>query len=309
MSWIETKPPISYSAVDQLIQHIEASTEKFIDGVVLATALKFVYGLGLKKNELFSLSVGHVFDASLSPLNAIIIGPLSLGQIVITIPTSFTPTILNYLPHLQNIYGAGLGPNVPLFPNRTKVPYNDTSFSRHLDILTKNLHLSTRVNLEMIRKTGICKYYDHLKAMQATVWWMSSIRALDLTAEFARRTERHTEAILRGQIQPWGGKLRTQAVVRRQISGDDLTLRLTNNTLPSETEIMEIIGELARAYFPSLSRLEEFRTELTNAIQRNSALNEPEIIAAFHAQLEALGFGVDPDDRAIYSRDERLWDE
>jgi len=141
------------------------------------------------------------------------------------------------------------------------------------------------------------------------VWWMSSIRALDLTAEFARRTERHTEAILRGQIQPWGGKLRTQAVVRRQISGDDLTLRLTNNTLPSETEIMEIIGELARAYFPSLSRLEEFRTELTNAIQRNSALNEPEIIAAFHAQLEALGFGVDPDDRAIYSRDERLWDE
>jgi len=302
MSWINTKPPISYSAVDQLIQHIEASTEKFSDGVVLATALKFTYCLGLKKKEVLCLRVGHVFDPSFSPLNAI---RLFSGQIVISIPNSFTPTILNYLPHLQNLYGTGLSLNTPLFPGRNGNQYDDTNFSRHLDYFKKSLNL--RANLEKIRQAGICKFYDDLKATQATTG-MSSYSALSRTAAFARKTERHTEGILTDQIQEWGGKPKPEPVVQRQISVNELTLRLKNNTLPSEPEIMEIIEELARAYIPGLGRLEEFRTELANAFQRNSALSEPEITAAFYSQLAAREYGVNPDDGTLYSLVVRLWD-
>jgi len=309
MAWINTKPPLSYSDVDRLIQHIEASAEKFIDGVVLSTALKFVYGLGLKKGELLCLTVGHVFDQNLSPLNAIRIGPPYLVKTsVIPIPDSFKPTILNYLPYLQNLYGAEFGLTVPLFPNRKKGSYNDTNFALHLDYFAEQLNME--VNLEKIRKTGICKYYDDLRATSG----IADYAALPRTAAFARKTKRHMEGILTDQIQQWGGKSQSATAsptapataAQAQVSVTELTLRLKNNALPSETEIMEIVERLYGAYIPSLAAMEEFRTELANAAQRNSALNEPEITAAFHVQLDKLGFEINPNDRRMYSRDERL---
>jgi len=293
MTWITTQPPIPYADVDALIRHIQASTERFIDGVVLATALKFVYGLALKKGELLCLTVGHVCDQNLSPLNAIRIRLPRQGPTVITVPNSFKQMISNYLPHIQNLYGADFNLNVSLFPDRTKRPYNDTSLQRHLDFFTGSLNMQ-RVNLEMIRKTGICQYYDDLHARHV-ILRVSEWEAPELAAKFARTGERHIIDLLEGNIKPAGddSKRKAKAKAAKRIPVDRLTLRLKNNTMPSAAEIMEIIEQVY--YFPTYKALGDFQTEVANAIQRNSALDESEITeitAYFRSKLYDLGFEV-----------------
>ncbi len=314
MAWIDTKPPLSYSDVDRLIQHIQASNRKFVAGIVLATALKFTYCLALRKSELLCLTVGHVFDHNLLPLSVIRIRLPRQVPAVITALNSFTPTVLNYLPHLQNLYGADFGLNVPLFPNRQKQPYNDTNFAYHLDILTKPEPLEMHVNLEKVRKTGICKYYDDLKAMQTTrhpLERMNEYDVLERTARFARTGERHTIDLLNGDIKAAGddSKRKARAKAAKRMAVDKLSLRLKDSTMLSAAEIMKIIEELY--HFPTRVALDDFLIELANAIQQ-SALNESEvteIAAYFRSKLYDLGFEVKLADGKILPREYTLTDE
>ncbi len=203
IDWIETRPPIAYADVDHLIEAIEGSSVSFIDGVVLATALKFAYWLGLKKAEILPLRVENICDQNGSILNALRIAHPS-GQITIPIPNDFKPVIVDYLLHLQEISGgSGISPTDWLFPDQNGKPYDDSSFSRHLSDFAKGLNI--KVNLEKVRQAGVCKFYDDLKANQETTS-MSAYGALSRTADFARRKIRHTGELLRGQIRQWGGR-------------------------------------------------------------------------------------------------------
>jgi hypothetical protein len=295
---IQTKPPIPYAIIDQLISNIEQSKELLIDGRVLGAALRFAYFLGFRKREILNLRIEHVLDANQAVRNAII-----FDSEQISVPADFTRTIVDYCSYLRT-YRKKLVPDWPFFPNRKKdKPYGETTIVRHINHFSGVF--SYDITIEKIRQSGICRFYDGLGATQPDYY--VQFDALESTARFARvRSIIHAHHILIDQIDEWGNRPKPRVEPPKLIPVDDLIKRVRDAGSLSETAAMEIIEKDLLKVQKSLRKMEELRNEFItgmSAANLDSSVRE-RLIEKFDAQLQSIGFGVNPSDGRLSMLDD-----
>jgi len=300
--WINTKPPIPYPDVTRLIQTIEQSNLFHIDGSVLATALKFVYFFGLRKVEIINLKIGGVLDERYLPLGEVVI-----NQDRISVPLELMHTVVGHSNYLRTFYRKKFNLDQPLFPNRKRNQYDDTTLQRQIDYFAKGSRY--KVTFERIRRAGICRYYDEL---QYSAYYSDS-QALEFTASFARVISiYHARDILIDDIRPWGHKKTPTAPSPYTVSLVSLTSRLQGTVNISETMALEIMEEIPKTSFSKFQILQEFSDEFLDAIWRSRALAFPVKLALsdrMYSHLQAIGFNVDQVDGRLIEPKDIIWEE
>lgn len=193
MDYIETRPPVPETEIENLIAAIESVKTPTIDGVVLSSLVRVCNECALKKNELIELSIKDVAKKGL-------VGDfINVGERKARLSSDAKQILQNHIDYLKR-NGYRLYPSSPLFPTKKNERYNGRLLDNHLNLGPNN-------GLEKIRQSGICKHYDQLKDKGLTPQ-----NCLSKTKEFARvekryTTKRHTKGILTGNVQPTGKKV------------------------------------------------------------------------------------------------------
>jgi integrase len=321
---IRTKPPIPHAIIEWLIDDIEHGQDhrkllrKFKislnfaylrNAKVLATALRFAYFLGFSTGELLRLRVNHVMDE-----NQTVRGTISFDGEQINIE-NMGRSIAEYCSYLKTIYGKKFQPDSPLFPDMKKkksykkLAYDESTLVRHINYFSEVTGYD--ITIEKIRQSGICRFYDLLGATQPGEWVQEL--ALEATAKFARvKSTRHAYNILIDRIDPWGNRPKPRVAQPVVIPTEAVIERIRGVGSLSAAEAMVIIeNDLPKAQ-RSLSKMEELRNEFIRVISGDPSLDgsvKETLVEKFDAQLESIGFRVNPDDGRLSPPEDVLYED
>jgi len=165
----------------------EYGKDDYIDGQILANALKFVFWTGLKRSKFPILKIG---DVTCQGTGEIVSG-IEIGHREVIIFEDLKTLIQNHLAYLK-IAGYKTTRAQPLFPKTRKssLKHNSTDKNRFYDDGTMSLHIRKCLKVtefsfqgfESIRQAGICSYFIRLKESGA----LSPDECLLETTFFAR---------------------------------------------------------------------------------------------------------------------------
>ncbi len=186
MQTIHVQPRLSETDFFNLVNRVEHFNTPFIDGKVLSAIIKATFYCGLKKTEILSLNISDIVDK-----NGVI-----RQNIYNEIPISDQSRTI-FQDHLEYLKFKSYRRinSAPLFPNRKKERYCSRQLQYHLKKCMKD------VGLETIRQSGICRFYEQMKAERRY-----DVECLQKTVQFARCTQRHVLGILKNKITPAGKK-------------------------------------------------------------------------------------------------------
>ena len=125
MDYIETRPPVTATVIEDLIARLESVKTSNIDGVVLSNLVRLCNECGLKKSELIDLSVGDVAKAG-GVGNA-----MQIGGTEVSLPSQAMQVLQDHIDYLKK-NGYRMHPTKPLFPTRKKVRYSAKTLDNHL---------------------------------------------------------------------------------------------------------------------------------------------------------------------------------
>jgi len=146
----------------------EYGKDDYIDGQILANAIKFVFWTGLKRSKFPILKIGDVTCQG----TGVIVSVIRIGQREIEICDDTKNLIQNHLAYLK-IAGYKTTRAQPLFPKTRKSSlknssdgenrfYDDGTMSLHIKKCLKDTGFSFQ-GFESIRQAGICSYFIRLK--------------------------------------------------------------------------------------------------------------------------------------------------
>jgi site-specific recombinase XerD len=125
MDYIETRPPVTATVIEDLIARLESVKTSNIDGVVLSNLVRLCNECGLKKSELIDLSVGDVAKAG-GVGNA-----MQIGGTEVSLPSQAMQVLQDHIDYLKkNRYR--LFPTDPLFPTKKRTRYSEKTLDNHL---------------------------------------------------------------------------------------------------------------------------------------------------------------------------------
>lgn len=246
MYYILIRPPVSNSTIIKCIRDMLSERTRAFDGVVLSNLVGVCYECALKKNELVSLSIRDVATKGEVHETLLVNGSrIELAGNAIKI---FKKHIDYMKTKSYRMY-----PTSPLFPAVNNKRYSERNLHNHLQ---KVFGDDIKLGLERIRQAGICNFYEKMKIKRH-----SPKQCLELTARFARNSERHTEDLLQGKIQTSGKKISPFSLYLKKIGEiesksihvderlkriDDLRIHIGNDEKLNDESRAALLDELAR---------------------------------------------------------------
>lgn len=125
MGYIETRPPVSESDIENLITAIESVKTSTIDGAVLSNLVRVCYECALRKRELIGMSIGDVAKKGL------VDDFMKIGEKETRLSNDAKQILQNHIDYLKR-NGYRLYPSFPLFPTKKHKRYNDRLLENHI---------------------------------------------------------------------------------------------------------------------------------------------------------------------------------
>jgi len=253
MGFIETRPPVTQTEIEDLIAGLESAKSKNFDGFILSNLVRTCHECALKKAELIKLSIMDV--ASGGKIRDF----MEVGDSVIKLSGQAKKFLQAHIDYLK-IKEYKVNPKSPFFPIIKDRRYTAKTLDNHLkeaqNAESKPDGPSTKasdtektdITLEQIRQAGICSHYENLKSQG-----LPRRDCLKETVEFARVSYRQIKGVLSGNIQSTGKK--------------------ENSVSEYLKEIEDVKWELART--GSVTKGRPY-PEIQRAIERDTKLNDEE---------------------------------
>jgi integrase len=188
----ESTMALSEADIMALIHRIETSRHPKLDPKVLTTVVKLAYLTGLKKSEIISLRIGDVMDAQGNIFNEIPACEKTIERrrVKLLLSDPVKQILRDHRRHLKK-YQYSLARNAPLFPQKDKSPYSESTLGRHL----KKFYPPGDCRLEKIRQAGMHRVLRELTSKGITDTDIRLARA----AEYARTTKKNIDRLIYGR--------------------------------------------------------------------------------------------------------------
>jgi hypothetical protein len=138
-----------------LIATVEKFRGPYVDGRVLATALKLVYFTGMRRKEIISLTIGDVLNAKKQIVDEIKSCEKTIDNktFKLLLPNNVKAILREYLVYLKK-NGYCIDPLAPVFPQKNGAKYGFKKLREHFN---KN---DMRVPFEQVRQAGLHRIYS-----------------------------------------------------------------------------------------------------------------------------------------------------
>jgi hypothetical protein len=126
MNYIQTRPPVSQTEIEDLIARLESVKTRSIDGVVLSNMVRVSHECALKKGELIDLSIEDVARGG------VVKDSMRVGDSEFRLSGQAKKLLQDHIDYLKK-KGYRRYPTSPVFPAGNNKRYNAKTLGNHLN--------------------------------------------------------------------------------------------------------------------------------------------------------------------------------